>query len=166
MKNFIWHVSSHIAPDRMERAGRVGASVLVALAVTACAVATPPPPREPAADSVAKVGDTLGISVRGLHLSAHGYLLDLRYRVTDPAKAIAMLESKHKVQLVDVSRGARLGIPESPVIGPMRQTARNHVLYQDRDYFVLFVNPGRAVRTGELVQLAVDGQPLAVLRVE
>jgi hypothetical protein len=166
MKNITWHGSPHAAPGRMERVRRVGAGVSVALALTACAVATPPLGREPAPDSAAQVGDTLGISVRGLHLSAHGHLLDLRYRVTDPAKAVAMLESKRKVQLIDVARGARLGIPESPVIGPMRQTARNHVLYRDRDYFVLFVNPGRAVRAGELVQLAVDGQALAVLRVE
>jgi hypothetical protein len=110
--------------------------------------------------------DALGIAVHGLHLSAHGYILDLRYRVTDPERAARLLDSKSRVQLLDSRRGARLGIPESPVIGPMRQTARNHVLYRDRDYFVLFVNPAHAVQPGEMVELAVDGEAMAQLRVD
>ena len=139
-------------------AGAAGAAVLAGCS-------TPPPAVPPTANDPA-LGESLGIAVHGLHLSAHGYILDLRYRVTDPAKAAVLLDSKRKVQLLDPRRGAALGIPESPVIGPMRQTARNHVLYQDRDYFVLFVNPGHAVRAGETVQLAVDGRPLARLTVE
>jgi hypothetical protein len=77
-----------------------------------------------------------------------------------------LLESKSRVQLLDPRRGAALGVPESPVIGPMRQTARNHVLYRDRDYFVLFANPAHAVQAGETVVLAVDGKPMARLRVD
>lgn len=140
-------------------AGAAGAAALAGCS-------TPPPAVPAAAVSDPALGESLGIAVHGLHLSAHGYILDLRYRVTDPAKAAVLLDSKRKVQLLDPRRGAALGIPESPVIGPMRQTARNHVLYQDRDYFVLFVNPGHAVRAGETVQLAVDGRPLARLTVE
>ena len=131
-----------------------GAACLAGFALLA-ACASPPP-----------VQDTLGIAVHGLRLSAHGNMLDLRYRVTDPAKAAVLLDPKKKVQLLDTRHNAALGVPESPVIGPMRQTARNHVLYQDRDYFVLFVNPGHAVQAGDTVQLAVDGRPLARLQVE
>jgi hypothetical protein len=134
-----------------------------ALALAGCAAPAPVPVEPTSADGL---GQSLGIAVHGLHLSAHGYILDLRYRVTDPAKAALLLDSKKKVQLLDARRGAALGVPESPVIGPMRQTSRNHVLYRDRDYFVLFVNPGRAVQAGETVQLAVDGKTLARLRVE
>lgn len=107
-----------------------------------------------------------GIEIRGLHLSAHGYVLDMRYRVRDQARAAALLDSKKKVTLIDDARHAQLGVPESPVIGGMRQTARNHVVYTDRDYFILFVNPGRAVRVGDRLQLAVDGRKIAQLTVE
>ena len=107
-----------------------------------------------------------GIEIHGLHLSAHGYILDLRYRVRDQAMAAALLDAKKKVYLVDDARNARLGVPESPVIGGMRQTARNRVLYTDRDYFILFVNPGRAVRVGDRLQLAVDGRNIAQLTVQ
>ncbi|MDB5936130.1 MAG: hypothetical protein JWQ01_3474 [Massilia sp.] len=128
-----------------------GAMLLVALVAGGCAA-------PPAADS--------GVDIRGLHLSAHGTILDLRYRVRDKDKAAALLDSKKKVYLVDQARNARLGVPESPVIGGMRQTSRNHVVYTDRDYFILFVNPGRAVRAGDRVQLAVDGRNIAELTVQ
>jgi hypothetical protein len=107
-----------------------------------------------------------GIEIHGLRLSAHGYVLDLRYRVRDQARAAALLDPKKKVMLVDDVRHAQLGVPESPVIGGMRQTARNHVVYTDRDYFILFVNPGRAVRVGDRLQLAIDGRKIAQLTVE
>jgi hypothetical protein len=48
----------------------------------------------------------------------------------------------------------------------MRQTSRNHVIYTDRDYFILFVNPGRAVRQGDTLKLAVDGATIAELTVQ
>jgi hypothetical protein len=142
------------------------AMLLVALqAGCATSVGDRPAPPPAVAEAPAHV-DALGIDVHGLHLSAHGYVIDLRYRVTDPERAAALLESKSRVQLLDPRRGAALGVPESPVIGPMRQTARNHVLYRDRDYFVLFANPAHAVQAGETVVLAVDGKPMARLRVD
>jgi hypothetical protein len=107
-----------------------------------------------------------GIRISGLHLSAHGYILDLRYRVLDKGRAAPLLDSKSKVYLVDAAHGAKLGVPESPVIGGMRQTSRNHVIYTDRDYFVLFVNPGKTVHSGDALTLAVDDTTVAGLVVE
>jgi hypothetical protein len=144
-----------------------GAAALLPLVLGGCAgpAGAPRASTNAIARAAAPV-DALGIVVHGLHLSAHGYILDLRYRITDPRRAAALLDSKSRIQLLDPRRGAALGIPESPVIGPMRQTARNHVLYQDRDYFVLFVNPAHAVQAGEMLALAIDGKAVAQLRVE
>lgn len=135
-------------------------TVTALLAAWLAAGCAPLPPAPPAA------GVDSGIEIHGLHLSAHGYVLDMRYRVRDQAKAAALLDSKKKVTLVDEARHAQLGVPESPVIGTMRQTSRNHVVYTDRDYFILFVNPGRAVRVGDRLQLAVDGRQIARLTVQ
>jgi hypothetical protein len=107
-----------------------------------------------------------GIRVDGLHLSAHGYILDLRYRVLDADKAAVLLDAKQKVYLLDAAHSAKLGVPESPIIGGMRQTSRNHVIYTDRDYFILFVNPGRAVRVGDTLKLAVGDTKIAELTVQ
>jgi hypothetical protein len=135
----------------------IPASVLtLALLAAGCAQAPSAPPSASAGT---------GIEIKGLHLSAHGYILDLRYRVHDRGRAAALLDPKQKVYLVDEARRAQLGVAESPVIGGMRQTARNRVVYTDRDYFILFVNPGRAVRAGDRVQLAVGGHKVAELTV-
>lgn len=107
-----------------------------------------------------------GVRVDGLHLSAHGYLLDLRYRVVDPDKAAPLLDAKRKVYLVDDVRSAKLGVPESPIIGGMRQTSRNRVVYTDRDYFILFVNPGKSVQTGDRLTLAVGERKMGSLAVQ
>jgi len=131
--------------------------------VSAKAPAKAPAVGEGGADS-AFLND-YGIEVRGLHESAHGYILDLRFRVRDPARAALLLDGGKQVQLLDGLRNARLGVPQSPVIGGMRQTSRNHVVYTDRDYFILFVNPGRAVQPGDALQLAVDGKRLGALTV-
>lgn len=119
-------------------------------------------PRDPSAT----IESRYGIRVDGLHLSAHGYILDLRYRVLDAAKAAPLLDAKSRVYLVDEERRAKLGVPESPIVGGMRQTSRNHVVYTDRDYFILFVNPGRAVRVGDTLKLAVNGTTVATLSVQ
>lgn len=144
-------------PGPRRRAGRLAGALAALLAGAGCAAPAPPAPPEPLAQ--------YGIRVHGLHLSAHGYILDLRYRVSDPAKAALLLDAKRKVQLLDDAHHASLGVPESPVIGSMRQTSRNHVVYTDRDYFILFVNPGRAVKAGDTVQLAVGAERLGPLTV-
>ena len=120
----------------------------------------------PAASSPVSPEAVYGIRVDGLHLSAHGYLLDLRYRVLDADKAALLLDTRKKVYLLDDSHGAKLGVPESPIIGGMRQTSRNHVIYTDRDYFILFVNPGRVVKAGDTLKLAVGDTKVAELKVQ
>jgi hypothetical protein len=148
---------------------RILAALLAAALMQLGGCATPPqsetrlsnatPPAEAGAEQH-------GIRVTGLHLSAHGYVLDLRYRVVDKALAAPLLDRKKKVYLVDAAHGAKLGVPESPKLGGMRQTSRNYTIYTDRDYFILFVNPGRAVQPGDELKLAVDDTTIATLKVQ
>ncbi|MEO8409008.1 MAG: hypothetical protein ABI478_00430 [Propionivibrio sp.] len=147
-------------------------AALTAVSVLIAGCAAYPPSGEsklsamPAPPSWPGVGEEVGIRVTGFHLSAHGSIIDLRYRVLDTDKAASLLDSKKRVYLIDDAHGgAKLGVPESPVIGAMRQTARNHVIYTDRDYFILFVNPGKAVRVGDTLKLAVGDQTIDNLTV-
>jgi len=94
-----------------------------------------------------------GIRIQGLQLSAAGSMLDFRYRVVDPVKAAPILDPKLQPYLLDEARGAKLGVPDTPVLGRIRQTARNHVIRTDRTYFVMFGNPGKAVHSGDKVTL-------------
>ena len=94
-----------------------------------------------------------GIDVLGVTASAAGYMLDFRYRVTDPDKASPLMDRQAKPYLVDEATGAKLFVPSPPKVGPLRQTPRQ--LRTDRTYAVLFANPGRFLKAGDCVTVVV-----------
>lgn len=134
---------------------RILGGVLLAatLALTGCASS---PRSTSAADAEAALQlaeAQYGIRIEGLQLSAAGSMLDFRYRVVDPVKAAPILDPKLQPYLLDEARGAKLGVPVSPVLGRIRQTSRNNTIHTDRTYFVMFGNPGKAVHSGDKVTL-------------
>jgi len=106
----------------------------------------------------------LGVEVLGLNLSAAGYMLDFRYRVSDPEKAAPFLDRRVKPYLIDQASGAKLRVPNPPKVGPLRQ----HSLKRSagRTYFALFANPGRFVKAGDKVTLVAGDCRLANLVVK
>lgn len=106
-----------------------------------------------------------GIRIEALRLSASGYVVDLRYRVVDLEKAAPILDGKQRPYLVD-GRGARLGVPTTPLLGSLRQTSRNGRVSLDHSYFILFANPARYLRAGDRVTLVVGETKLPDLVVE
>lgn len=106
-------------------------------------------------DALRLAEEHFGIRVEGLQLSAAGSMLDFRYRVLDPLKAAPILNPKLQPYLLDEARGAKLGVPVSPVLGRIRQTSRNNVIYMDRTYFVIFGNPGKTIQSGDKVTLVL-----------
>lgn len=126
------------------------AALLAALLLGACAAPAPAPE---AAAPAATVEAVYGITVDGLRLSAAGAMLDFRYRVVDAQKAAPLLDGRFKPYLVDEARGAKLGVPDTPVLGRIRQTSRNGKIMTDRTYFIMFGNPGKAVQSGDKVTL-------------
>lgn len=125
-------------------------ALLAALLLGACAAPAPAPE---AAAPAATVEAVYGITVDGLRLSAAGAMLDFRYRVVDAQKAAPLLDGRFKPYLVDEARGAKLGVPDTPVLGRIRQTSRNGKIMTDRTYFIMFGNPGKAVQSGDKVTL-------------
>jgi hypothetical protein len=123
----------------------------------------------PAADSAFASGavvESLGIRLQGLRLSANGYIVDLRYRVLDTGKAQALLDRKVRPVLVDEATGQRFYVPTPPIVGALRQTARNKVIHTDRDYFMLFANPDRKLQPGSKVTLYVGEQRIGDFRID
>jgi hypothetical protein len=104
------------------------------------------------ADS-ARPDEEWGIEPLGVMLSAAGHILDFRYRVTDPEKALAFMERGIKPYLVNQETGAKAFVPRPPKVGPMRQTSRQPST--DRTYFIFFANPGRFIKPGDKVTVAV-----------
>lgn len=111
-----------------------------------------------------QTGAEWGIEVSSLRLSAAGYMLDFRYRVTDPEKAAPFMDRSVKPCLIDQATGAKMYVPSPPKIGSLRQTSRNPK--PGRTYFVLFANPGRFIKRGSAVTIAMGACKLRNLIVE
>ena len=93
-------------------------------------------------------------------------MLDFRYRVLDANKAAPLLDGKSQPMLLDEAHGARLGVPESPVLGRIRQTARNNNIMLDRNYFIMFGNPGKVLQSGDKVTLLLGQVKITDLTVQ
>jgi len=107
----------------------------------------------------------LGIKIEGMHLSAAGYVVDCRYRVLDPAKAAPLLDRKVDPYLLDEATGARLGVPDAPKVGKLRPTSRGKVI-AGRNYYILFANPGRFLKSGDKVTLVAGDNRVGPLAIE
>lgn len=94
-----------------------------------------------------------GVEVVGIRQSAAGYMLDFRYRVLDAEKATPLLDRRIKPELVVAKSGATLKVPVPPKIGALRQSAK--FVKADRNYFILFSNPGRHVIPGDQVSVVI-----------
>ncbi len=109
---------------------------------------------------------TYGIKVEGLRLTAAGSMLDFRYRVVDAQKAAPFLNGKIQPSLLDEARSAKLGVPDTPTLGRIRQTSRNGVIQTDRSYFIMFGNPGKALQSGDKVALLLGPVKITELTVQ
>lgn len=89
-----------------------------------------------------------GVKVLSIKLSAEGYMLDFRYRVIDAEKAAPLFDRNIKPYLVDESTGAMFVVPEPPKVGALRNTRKPQ---PERNYFIMFANPGRYVKKGNMV---------------
>jgi hypothetical protein len=107
-----------------------------------------------------------GIHIEALRLSAAGAMLDFRYRVIDPVKAVPVLDGRVQPYLFDSLRGAKLAVPDTPVLGRMRQTSRNHKISTKHTYFIIFANPGKAVKSGDRVTLLLGQIKVADVTVQ
>ena len=94
-----------------------------------------------------------GIRVESLRLSAGGHMIDFRYRVLDPEKAASLGKRENKACLIDEASGQKLLVPNTPKVGPLRQTAQR--LIAGRVYWMLFSNAGGLVKPGSRVTVAI-----------
>lgn len=111
------------------------------------------------------VVEQFGVRLTGVRLTANGYVVDMRYRVLDPAKAQPLLDRKVRPVLVDEATGNRFYVPVPPTVGALRQVSRNKVIHTDRDYFMLFANPDRKLQAGSRVTLYVGDQRFGNLQI-
>ncbi len=113
----------------------------------------------------AAADNELGIRVTALRLSAGGFMIDLRYRVVDPELAKVLLDRRVPAFLQDEGTGAKFAVPTTPKLGRLRSGAQNNI-YTDRDYAVLFGNPGGQLKPGSKVTLIAGELQVSNLTVQ
>ena len=93
-----------------------------------------------------------GVDIIGVRLVSSGMMLAFRYRVLDADKAKPLFDKAAKPYLVDEATGTRLAVPAMENVGELRQSA---MLGTDRNYFMIFGNPGRLVKSGNRVTVVI-----------
>lgn len=130
------------------------AALVLAASVHAAGDAAPGPAAPAASAAVSQRIEDFGVELVGVRLSGADFLIDLRYRVKDVAKAQMLLERKIQPVLVNEATGDRFYVPQVPKLGSLRQSATAKQPAQlDKVYFMLFANPDRKLRVGEKVTL-------------
>lgn len=102
---------------------------------------------------VGSLREQWGVEVLGIQATATGYMLDFRYRVVDAEKAAPLLDRRIKPYILVKKDNARLEVPVTNKLGALRQTTKH--VKPNRNYFVLFSNPARHVKSGDKVSVVI-----------
>jgi len=93
---------------------------------------------------------SFGVDQMQLRSVSSGASIEFRYRVRDADKAAVFTDRKATPYLIDPETGTRLQVPVMEKIGALRQTTTPQV---GREYWMIFANPGKAVKPGRRVEL-------------
>ena len=93
-----------------------------------------------------------GILPLSIQLTAAGQLLDYRFLVIDPDKAMGLMKRGDKAYLIDQASGTTITVSRTKV-GPLRQTGTKPIA--GKIYPILFVNTGGVIKQGSKVTLVI-----------
>ena len=105
-----------------------------------------------------------GIQALHVRLTANGTMVDFRYRVLDPDKAVPLFRREVKPYIVDEATGAKFAVPDLPKVGAVRSTTRDPVAGQE--HYILFTNPNSFMKSGSKVTVVISGYKKEHLVVE
>ena len=109
------------------------------------------------AEAIAQLEDQWGVRFMHVALVAEGGLLDVRYQVTDPDKAVYMFDEVENIPRVIASNGIELAMNDDP---------HTHDLEFGFSYFFLLRNVDDSVKPGDQVTIAVGDVELPFFEVE
>jgi hypothetical protein len=138
--------------------------LLIALLQSGCVNSSSTSTSVPPPQSEVKDAENLGIEVIAMRQTSGGFMLDFRYRVLNPEKAMPLFQEEITPYLIDQSSGSELPIIGSTKVGPLRPTSRDP--RKGVAYFMFFGNPGQLVKVGTRVTVVVDEHRLENLVVQ
>jgi hypothetical protein len=105
-----------------------------------------------------------GIEVVRIRPALDGLMLDLRYRITDEAKAVATLQRNTPLSLIDQATGQVLQVPNMAKVGKMRNVPNKDD--EGKILWIFFGNPDGAVKTGSKVTFVIGDVQIKDITVE
>jgi hypothetical protein len=112
--------------------------------------------------SPAAFEDQTGVRIVRIATAGGGGIVDLRFQVLDPDKALAVHDKQRPLTLVDEENGAVL---RAAFHGRHSGGTTQVGLNAGATYYLLFANPGGALQRGDLASVEVDGGRLEHVRV-
>jgi hypothetical protein len=117
------------------------------------------PPALPAPSTAQAIEERWGVRFTQIGVTADGGLIDLRFQVLDPDKALAMIDSVDRLPVM-VAENSGVYV-NSALPMPAR-----HDLAPGRTYFLLYRNTAGAIKSGDPVSVVVGGQRLEHVRAQ
>ena len=118
--------------------------------------------------NLTSAGSTLetrwGIQVRSLGLSMGNAMLDLRYKVVDPQKAVSLVNGNTRAFVFDPETGATIFMPSPPKEGAFPPSGNR--LSAGKTYFAAVANPRGTFKSGNKVSLVIGDCVLADLEIK
>jgi hypothetical protein len=93
-----------------------------------------------------------GVEVLFVRETSAGYMLEFRYKVLDPEKAGPLFERQTKPLLTHDKSGATLIVPTPAKTGALRNSNKPKA---GHTYWMFFANPGKLVKPGDQVDVAI-----------
>jgi hypothetical protein len=106
---------------------------------------------------MAEIEDKWGIRITQVVATADGGLVDLRYQITDPDKAVFLYDDLANFPKIVTADGVEIAI---------NNLSHEHDLEFGRTYFVIYRNVAGAVKPGGLVTVSVGGLDVQRWQVE
>jgi hypothetical protein len=146
-------ISLHWTPARSLLLGGAALVILTTLVGVGLrlAPAASAPPATPV--SAQAIEERWGVRFTQIGVTADGGLIDLRFQVLDPDKALAMIDDVQRLPVMVAESSGQLVNSALPM--PAR-----HELAAGRTYFLLYRNGAGAIQPGEPVTVVVGDQRL------
>jgi hypothetical protein len=114
--------------------------------------------------SVDSIKEKWGVSDFSVNQTSAGYMLDVRYYVSDAVKAKPLFSRKLRPFIIEESSGEKYGVPASPKIGFLRQAPS--YIKENKEYFLFIANPGKRIKKGAKLTLVIGDFRVEHLTVE
>lgn len=122
------------------------------------------PIKAQAAPAPSGTNQSTGIQVQHVRMSAHGRIVDLRYKVTDGERAKFISNKELKPLMVDQKTGEKLTVPSGPKTGSLRNLGA--MSDTNKTYIMMFSNPKQVIKSGSIVDLVLGDITIKDLKVE